>query len=239
MIPRDGGVPGAPARCAAPAFLLFPGVLAGQTPDVPVAGRVVDEAGRPLAGAVVEVPSSFVLVETGAAGRFALRLPPGAARLRVHRIGYATAVVDVVVMRDGMAPVVVRLRPDPIALRGISVEAPRSPPLGRTVTTETVRQAPPLGEPDVSRAVVLPGVAQPNDLKEWIHLPGRPCEGLAPRHAALWLFFSRSCSRSSSRYVRSLLFRRSSSASSNSPRSMRSMISSCSRIDRSVCSRDE
>jgi hypothetical protein len=45
--------------------------------------------------------------------------------------------------------------------------------MSRTVTTETVRQVPPLGEPDIFRAVVLlPGVSQPNDLKGRIHLAG-------------------------------------------------------------------
>ncbi len=170
---RNAGVPGVFARHAILTILLIPGASFAQAPDVPVAGRVLDEGGRPLAGAAVEVPSSYVAAETDVGGRFVLRLPPGPTRLRVSRIGYVTATVDVIVAAGVTAPVVVRLRPDPIALRGISVEAPRTPPLGRTVTTETVRQVPPLGEPDVFRAVVLlPGVSQPNDLKGRIHLAG-------------------------------------------------------------------
>ncbi|MGI8402666.1 MAG: hypothetical protein ACR2NS_13855, partial [Gemmatimonadaceae bacterium] len=55
--------------------------------------------------------------------------------------------------------------------------ADRTPPLAQTVTISTVRQVPPLGEPDIFRAVVLlPGVSQPNDLKGRIHLAGGPSD---------------------------------------------------------------
>lgn len=71
------------------------------------------------------------------------------------------------------APIVIRLRAAPIELRAIAVTASLAPPLSSTVTSETVRQVPPLGEPDIFRAVVLlPGVSQPNDLKGRIHLAG-------------------------------------------------------------------
>lgn len=154
-------------------MLLVPAALFGQTATVSVAGRVVDEDGRPIAGATVEVPSGFLTAETDADGRFVLRLPPGPTRLLVRRIGYATTHADIVVDAAGTAPVTIRMRADPIALRGISVDAPRMPPLGRTVTTTTVRQVPPLTEPDVFRAVVLlPAITQPNDLKGRIHLAG-------------------------------------------------------------------
>lgn len=170
-----------PARCrGAPgalliyfATLLLPAALVGQTPTVPVYGRVVDEGGQPLAGATVEVGFSYLTAETGADGRFVLHLAPGPKRLIVKRIGYATTQLDIFVRPDVMPPVVVRLRLAPIALSGISVEAPRMPPLGTTVTTQTVRQVPPLGEPDIFRAVVLlPAITQPNDLKGRIHLAG-------------------------------------------------------------------
>ncbi|HEY8375097.1 MAG TPA: carboxypeptidase-like regulatory domain-containing protein, partial [Nannocystis sp.] len=116
-------------------MLLVPAALFGQTATVSVAGRVVDEDGRPIAGATVEVPSGFLTAETDADGRFVLRLPPGPTRLLVRRIGYATTHADIVVDAAGTAPVTIRMRADPIALRGISVDAPRMPPLGRTVTT--------------------------------------------------------------------------------------------------------
>lgn len=171
MPTRKASVPGALARHAI--LLLFPAALFGQTPTAPVYGRVVDEGGQPLAAATVEVAFSYLSTETDADGRFVLHLAPGPKRLVVKRIGYATTQLDIFVRPDAMPPVVIRLRLDPIALRGISVEAPRMPPLGTTVTTETVRQVPPLAEPDIFRAVVLlPAITQPNDLKGRIHLAG-------------------------------------------------------------------
>jgi len=71
------------------------------------------------------------------------------------------------------SPVLFTLAAAPLELRGVTVRADRTPPLAQTVTTATVRQVPPLGEPDIFRAIVLlPGVSQPNDLKGRIHLAG-------------------------------------------------------------------
>lgn len=154
--------------------LLLPGALGAQA-GVALRGRVIDAAGNPLAGAVVEVLGSYRSVLTRADGGFKLRLPSaGEVRIRASRIGYTPQVIVLAV--GDVAPsdsLVIRLAPDPVALRGISVEAPRAPPLAHTVTRATVRQVPPLAEPDVFRGVVLlPGVSQPNDLKGRIHLAG-------------------------------------------------------------------
>lgn len=147
--------------------------LRGQTAPL-VSGRVLDTDGQPLSGVDVEVLGSLWNAVSGRDGRFRLRLPAGTWSLRIARIGYRPDTLDVT-LRVGAEPVAVeaRLTAAPIQLRGLSVEEPRAPPLSRTVTTETVRQVPPLGEPDIFRAVVLlPGVAQPNDLKGRIHLAG-------------------------------------------------------------------
>lgn len=56
------------------ALLLVPDALAAQA-DAVVRGRVVDQAGDPLADAVVEVVGGYRSVVTGADGRFELRLP--------------------------------------------------------------------------------------------------------------------------------------------------------------------
>jgi hypothetical protein len=146
--------------------------MGAQTPT-PVMGRVLDRAELPLAGAVVEVVGTRWSAVTAADGRFQLRLGPGAWQIRATRIGYLADTASVVVGDAGVPEMTLRLTPSPIALSGLTVEGARAPTMARTVTTETVRQVPPLGEPDVFRALVLlPGVQQPNDLKGRIHLAG-------------------------------------------------------------------
>jgi hypothetical protein len=139
-----------------------------------VAGTVRDAAGEPLAQVMVEAIGTRWAVRTGADGRFELALPDGSWRLSFSRIGYRTDTVTIAVSPGaGMARFDIRLVPAPITLAGLTVEATRAPAMSRTVTTETVRQVPPLAEPDIFRALVLlPGVSQPNDLKGRIHLAG-------------------------------------------------------------------
>lgn len=88
-------------------------------------------------------------------------------------MGYRPDTVSIDVPTSGPLPrVEVRLRPAAVMLPGLTAVV-RGPAMARTVTTETVRQVPPVGEPDVFRAVVLlPAVSQPNDLKGRIHLAG-------------------------------------------------------------------
>lgn len=160
------------------AFLAFalPASLRGQAART-VAGQVVRPGGPPLAGVDVRAVGTYLGTVTDRDGRFRLELPAGVRRLRFLRIGYRTRTVPVGVERDA-APDSIRvtLEPRPVELKGLSVEGRRGEAgeaLGHTVTTETVRQAPALGEPDVFRSLVyLPGVSQPNDLKGRIHLAG-------------------------------------------------------------------
>jgi hypothetical protein len=141
---------------------------------VPVYGRIVDVEDAALSGAAVHALGTYWSTLSRVDGSFEIALPSGTWPLRVDRIGYRPDTVSVTVGADmSPPPFVVRLSPQPISLRGLTVEAARTPPLGHTVTTETVRQVPPLGEPDIFRALVLlPGVSQPNDLKGRIHLAG-------------------------------------------------------------------
>jgi len=153
-------------------LLLAAAPLTGQE-RILVTGQVTDSEGRPLAGATVEVPGTYWSTQAQPGGRFELHVPSGAVQLRASRAGHAPATVSLRVDGASPEPILLRLEPIPITLQGLSVAAPRTPPLAQTVTTETVRQVPPLAEPDVFRAVVLlPGVSQPNDLKGRIHLAG-------------------------------------------------------------------
>ncbi len=171
-------------RCPAlTAFLILGCVSSAHAQsDGTLRGRVLDTADRPVAGAVVEGIGTFRQVSSTGTGDFALRLPEGEWRVIIRQIGFRP---DTVVVRGGSArdtTIVVRLRAAPVLLEGLAVRAPRVAPLAQVVTAASVRQVPPLGEPDVFRAVVLlPGVAQPNDLKGRIHLAGGASDETAVR----------------------------------------------------------
>lgn len=139
----------------------------------PVRGQVSAAGGDPVSDATVEVIGTYWSVQSRPDGLFELSLPGGMWHLRVSKIGYEPDTVSVVTGAAATEPLQLRLHAAAIELRGISVQAARTPALGQTVTPSTVRQVPPLGEPDIFRAVVLlPGVSQPNDLKGRIHLAG-------------------------------------------------------------------
>lgn len=157
--------------CTAAAAALFAAAAQGQSPEE-VRGRVVSaDAVEPIAGAVVQVLGTEIETTTGADGEFRVVLPSPSDRiLVVTHLGHAA---DTVRLPAGDAgPLTVRLMPAPIRLRGVAARG--APSRGTfTVTRETVRQIPPLGEPDLLRAVVLhPSASQPNDLKGRIHLDG-------------------------------------------------------------------
>lgn len=139
-----------------------------------VAGVVTDSAGSPVRQVQVEVLDSYWSTVTSIDGSFELRVPAGQWLLRFSRIGYRTdtLAVEVQPARDS-SPLRLRLASAPVELEGLTVQPAGAVPLGMAVTSETVRQVPPLGEPDIFRAVVLlPTISQPNDLKGRIHLAG-------------------------------------------------------------------
>lgn len=132
-----------------------------------------EEGGRAISGAVEALGTAF-RARAADDGSFEILLPPGTWILRASRLGYRPDTVEVVVA-DGRPPtrIAFRLHYAPIPLAGLTVEGVRRPAFAQTVTPETVRQVPPIGEPDIFRAtVLLPGVSQPNDLKGRIHLAG-------------------------------------------------------------------
>lgn len=142
-----------------------------QTPDT-LRGRIVDTEGSPLAGHV-EVVGTRRRTEADANGSFRIAVGAGTWTLVARHPGYRTDSAVVTLPGPPPADLVFRLQVVPVALAGLTVDATGPSALTQTVTTETIRQVPPVGEPDVFRAVVLlPGVAQPNDLKGRIHLAG-------------------------------------------------------------------
>lgn len=142
---------------------------AAQLPRT-VNGVVTDSSGQALAGATIGVVGHQASTLSGVDGTFTLRLPVGKNRLRVSQVGYSSKIVTILAVGGR---VVIRLVPMPVFLQGLTIEAPRAPPMAQTVTAATVSQVPALIEPDVFRAVtLLPGVSQPNDLTGRIHLAG-------------------------------------------------------------------
>lgn len=169
----ESRVPRVRARYLACAvLLLFADSLVAQEP-FPVRGRVVDGQGRPVGGATIEVIGGYRSTQSEPDGDFEIHVPSSLVHVRIAKIGYEPRVILGSGRSSGDTPLLVRLERVPVTLQGINVQAPRTPALAQTVTATTVRQVPPLGEPDVFRAIVLlPGVSQPNDLKGRIHLAG-------------------------------------------------------------------
>jgi len=167
-----GGVRRYAPHSAVVLALLAAPALGAQSPAA-ARGSVTDSAGGAVAGATVTVLGEYRSTRSGTRGEWEIRLPPGRARLRAAALGFRPETLSVALPLAPGDSVRFRLRSAPVLLEGLTVESPRVPAMGQTVTPATVRQVPPLGEPDVFRAVVLlPGVAQPNDLKGRIHLAG-------------------------------------------------------------------
>jgi hypothetical protein len=103
---------GAQARVAEPAV-------------VDVVGTVVDDAGRPLAGAFVSLDGSDRGVLSDERGRFRIPdLDAGRVVLRVEQLGYADLVWAGVVGTDPR-PLVLALEPRPVMLEGLTVVTDR------------------------------------------------------------------------------------------------------------------
>ncbi len=154
-------------------LILFPCVSHTQDRRS-VRGIITEAEGHPVAGATIEALSTYWTSQSRLNGEFEIALPAGTWHLRFSKVGYRPDTVRVRVP-EARPPerILARLERAPIELGGLTVAASRTIPLAQTVTTETVRQVPPLGEPDVFRSIILlPGVSQPNDLKGRIHLAG-------------------------------------------------------------------
>lgn len=101
------------------------------------AGKVLDETGRPLAGAVIRIAGNGKPLVSGADGRFGFDVPGRrSARISVSCLGYAT---ESAVLRSGFSEKenTVRMSPDPTALDDVVVTATRTPKTLKDVPVTT------------------------------------------------------------------------------------------------------
>ncbi|HEY6809368.1 MAG TPA: TonB-dependent receptor [Gemmatimonadales bacterium] len=112
---------------AAPAALVVPlAFAAAQTGSV--AGKVVDEAGAPVAGAQVLVEKTALGGVTKADGTYLVEgVPAGPQSLRVRMIGFRSQVASVTVAAGARATQDFRLAADPLNLEAVVVTGTETP----------------------------------------------------------------------------------------------------------------
>jgi hypothetical protein len=139
-----------------------------------VTGTVLDDAGLAVRAARVSLSGSVTIASTDSAGAFRLLATRGEHSIEVRRIGFAVARQGIVVPDAGdPAPLIIRLSVLATALTGVVIPGERTVALGQTVNRATVRNALPLGEADVMRALpFVPGVNMPNELVPRVNLAG-------------------------------------------------------------------
>lgn len=164
---------------------LAPWTAAGQS--AAVEGRVRDDEGAAVFGALVEIRSAdgrVAAAETDRLGFFRMgAVPPGTYTLRGSGFGYAESVQPLVVRPGRTEEVALTLPRRAVALEGIQVEAERSrervrfEEIGgatiRELDLEELKNVPGVAEPDPLRAVeVLPGVISTSDFSAAFHVRG-------------------------------------------------------------------
>ena len=170
----------------ASALLLFPAVpvaLAAQG----VVGAVHATSGEPLVNAVISTSNGMQTARTDRSGLFRIQLPVGTHLLTIRRIGYEPARLSAQVNSTSATDTIeVTLTPASLELKGIIVNADRDEKMALTLSSETLRNAPPLGESDVIRSLpLLPAISQPNDVIDVIHLAGGASDEAATRLAVI------------------------------------------------------
>lgn len=152
-----------------------------------VEGRVHSESGSAIAAVTVRLttpPDTAAIrtAETDALGRFRFTdVPSGTHAILVRRIGYEATTVNVRVAAAGTATLDIVLRPLPVALPGVSVEATRERTRFEQEAGVTVRElvrtdlkrVPGVAEADVLRAIeILPGVVSTSDYTSAFNVRG-------------------------------------------------------------------
>jgi hypothetical protein len=149
-----------------------------------VTGQVVDAGTRqPVVAATILLRGTRVGTVAGDDGRFVLpKVPAGAGRLIVARLGYVADTVPVTVRGGDTTRVLVALRATTSQLQAVRVAAAATErdqfrlsgsPSVVSVRGETLKRVPVIGEPDVLRVVqLLPGVVATNDFTAGYNVRG-------------------------------------------------------------------
>lgn len=114
-------------------------------------GKVLDETGSPLTGAVVRIEGHGQPVTTGADGRYSFEIPGrSTARITVSYIGYVTG--DAIIRSDGPEKDnTIRLSSDPTMLNEVVITATRTPKALKDVPVVTrVISAEEIGKTDAT-----------------------------------------------------------------------------------------
>jgi hypothetical protein len=168
-------------------------VLSAQEPRGVVAGRVVargdstpqggERRGGPVFGATVSIPGARSRqTTTDSTGAFLLTdVAPGAATLRVRRLGYRTLERAITVPPNDTLRLTLVLEPEAQRLSAVRAEAQveaesftAKPNIATiAVPARAMAGVPSVGEPDVVRIVqLLPGVAARNDFNTGLNVRG-------------------------------------------------------------------
>lgn len=172
MRPRHGGFR---------PFLLLLVTMCPVAVSAQIAGVVVDSAGRPVAGARVELWGRSALGVTGLSnreGRFDLPSRPSATRVLAFAMGMDSAFAQ---LGNLLKPVKVVLRPRPVILPGLSVDvAPLQCPrkddaAARALWRRVVASYEPLPDTVLWAARIV-------RMSEGVGYPGAPMEGSSSMH---------------------------------------------------------
>ncbi len=159
----------------------------GWAQNASVEGRITDDEGRPVVGAVVTVLDDEVTLggaDSDSLGAFRVqRLPVGAHTLRVTGLGYGDYSREVDLEAGRVLEIEIELERRAIELPGVSVEAAgtrerfRFEELGgptvREIDLQQLRSLPGIAEADPIRAIeVLPGVVSTSDFSAAFHVRG-------------------------------------------------------------------
>lgn len=142
--------------------------------ETALAGQLLDQAGHGIPDASVSVVGTLWEVRSDPTGHFLLTLPAGLWELTVRCVGYESLTQAVTISDSAMpAPLELTLSRTTTELRSITVTGVRRVPMSSTVTRQTVRNVPALGEADIFRLLPFLGsVSQPNDLIGRLYLAG-------------------------------------------------------------------